>query len=203
MEGDMATPQIIAPGALIILVGLVVWLMGYGVWRIALSIMGAVYGYMIGTSLVGPGHGMMSIVIGVVAALVLAWLAYVLWSVAALIYGMFLGMGLGAWAATMLTARERGQTTTLFVVLGAIVGVILAFFLKDQIIMLATAFSGAAAVLYGAQLTMPEVSRLTTGNNYFVGFIIWIVAGIAGYSVQNSLFNRRLTGTYGGYRRAA
>jgi hypothetical protein len=199
----MATPQTIAPGVLIIIVGFVVWLMGYGVWRIALALMGAVYGFMIGTSLVRPEHGLLSIVIGVVAAIVLAWLAYVLWSVAALIYGMFLGMGLGAWVATMLNARAREQAMTVFVIIGAVVGVILALFLKDQIIMLATAFSGAAALLYGVQLTLPEVSRLTTGKNYFIGFIAWIIAGIVGYSVQNSFFNRRLTGTYRGYRRAA
>jgi hypothetical protein len=203
MEAVMATPQIIAPGALIILVGLIVWLMGYGVWRIALALTGAVYGFYIGTSLVGQAHGLLSIVVGVVIAIVLAWLAYVLWSVAALIYGMFLGMGLGAWAATMLNVRDKSQTTTVLVIIGAIAGVILALFLKDQIIMLATAFSGAAAVLYGSQLTLPEAARLTTGNNYAFGFVIWIIAGIAGYLVQNSVFSRRLTGTYGGYRRAA
>lgn len=197
----MTMPQI-APGVLIIIVGFIVWVMGYGVWRIALALMGAVYGFMIATSLVGPNQGMISIAVGIAAALLLAWLAYVLWSVAALIYGMFLGMGLGAWAATILNAGAKDQRTV-FVVIGAIVGVVLALFLKDQIIMLTTALSGAAAMLYGAQATFPEVARLTTGNNYFIGFLAWIVAGLVGWGIQNSLFDRRLTGTYGGYRRAA
>jgi Domain of unknown function (DUF4203) len=194
--------QFIAPGALIVIVGFVVWLLGYAVWRIALVLMGAVYGYMIGTALVGAGQETLSLVVGVVGAIVLALIAYVLWSIAALIYGMFLGMGLGAWVASLLNAGGKDQRTV-FVVIGAVIGLILAFFLKDQIIMLTTSFSGAAAVLYGAQLSWPQVARLTTGNNYFIGFVIWLVAGIVGYGVQNSLFDRRLTGTYGGYRRAA
>jgi hypothetical protein len=198
----MAT-QTFASGLLILVFGIVVWLMGYGIWRIALALMGAAYGFMIGTSLVGPEQGMLSILIGIAAAIILALLAYVLWSVAALIYGMFLGMGLGAWAALMLNERQGGQTMSIFVIIGAIVGLILALLLKDQVIMVSTAFSGAAAVLYGAQLIVPELSRLTTGNNYIVGFVVWIIAGFIGYSVQNSLFNRRLTGTYKGYRRAA
>jgi hypothetical protein len=198
----MDMSHFIAPGALIIVVGFVVWLLGYGVWRIALALMGAVYGYMIGAALVGPGQGMIAVAAGVVGAIVLALIAYILWSIAALIYGMFLGMGLGAWVASLLNAGGKDQRTV-FVVIGAVIGLILAFFLKDQIIMLTTSFAGAAAILYGAQLSLPPVARLTTGNNYFIGFVIWLVAGIVGYGVQNSLFDRRLTGTYGGYRRAA
>jgi hypothetical protein len=175
--------------------------MGYGIWRFALALMGAVYGFMIGTSFAGPNQGTLAIIIGVVAAIVLAFLAYVLWSVAALVYGMFLGMGLGAWVALMVNAREGTQTMSVFVIAGRLLGLILAFFLKDQIIMLATAFSGAAAVLYGVRLMVPEFSRLTTGNSNVVEFIIWFVAGIVGYVIQNSLFGSRLTGTYGGYTR--
>jgi uncharacterized protein DUF4203 len=196
----MATPTF-TPALLIILFGLIVWLMGYGIWRIALALMGAVYGFMIGTSLVGS-EGMLAILIGVIAAIILALLAYFLWSVVALIYGMFLGMGIGAWAALVFNAKEGGQTMSVFVIVGAILGLILALFLKDQVIMLATAFSGAAAVLYGARLMLP-ISRLTTGSNYLIGFIVWIVAGIIGYTIQSSLFSSRLTGTYGGYNRRA
>ncbi len=201
-EGTMTT-QIFASGVFFILAGLVVWLFGYGIWRILLALTGAVYGFVIGTTLVEPVQGLPSVVFGIAGAILLALLAYFLWSVAALIYGMFLGVGLGVWAARLSNAPESTQTMTVFVIAGAIAGIVLAYFLKDQVIMLATALSGAAAILYGAQMTMPGAARLTTGNNAVLGFFIWVVGGLLGYAIQNSIFNRRLTGSLGGYRRAA
>ncbi|MFQ3565830.1 MAG: DUF4203 domain-containing protein [Aggregatilineales bacterium] len=184
-------------GIIIILLGISVLFMGYAIWRFALALMGGVYGYIIGASLVSPDQWFLALILGIVVAVALAALAYFLWSVIAVIYGMLLGAGAGAWLALLLNAREGGVIMFIFLVIGGVIGLILAYFLKDQIIMVITAFAGAGAILYGAGLILPDfLAFLYDRNNFFIAFVIYVVMGVIGYIIQSALFSKRLTGTY-------
>jgi hypothetical protein len=197
----MGALETLIVGVLIIIFGFAVWIMGYSIWRIALALMGAVYGYIIGSSLVAPEQWLLALIIGVVVAIVLALVAYFLWSIVAVIYGMLLGAGIAFYVAMLLPFVEQGGLIMwVFVIVGAIIGLVLAYLLKDRVIMLITAFAGAGAILYGAQMLLPQFfDFLVDPTNYVIAFVIWAVAGIIGFMIQNALFSGRLTDTYAGY----
>ena len=78
-------------GMAAILVGLASCFYGYPLFRIFLICSGLIYGYMLGYSWAPAGNSWMPLAIGVGAAVVLAALAYPLWSIGVIILGAALG----------------------------------------------------------------------------------------------------------------
>ncbi len=180
-----------------IIVGAVGCVFGYGVWRLALPFIGGFYGYVIGSTLVSPEQWFLALLLGLAVAIVLAMLAYFLWSFLVVLYGVTLGAAVGVMLAVALNANQGGVIMWTFLIIGAVVGAVLAALLKDRLVMLVTAFSGAGAVLYGLGLLLPNfLSFLTDTSNSIVAVIIWMVMGLVGYFIQTALFARRLTGGY-------
>lgn len=180
-----------------IVIGAVGCVFGYGVWRLALPFIGGFYGYVIGSTLVTPEQWFLALLLGLAVAIVLAFLAYFLWSFLVVLYGVVLGAAVGVMLAVALNANQGGVIMWTFLIIGAAVGAVLAALLKDRLVMVVTAFSGAGAVLYGLGLLLPNfLSFLTDTSNSIVAVIIWMVMGLVGYFIQTILFARRLTGSY-------
>mgnify|MGYP005848453821 CR=1 FL=1 len=193
----MGTLETIIVALLAIVLGAVGTVFGYGVWRLALPFVGGFYGYVIGSTLVPSDQWFLAILIGIAVAIVLAMLAYFLWSFLVVLYGTVLGGAIGVMAAVALNANQGGIIMWVFLIIGAVVGAVLAAVLKDRIVMVVTAFSGAGAVLYGLGLLLPSfLSFLTDTSNSIVAVIIWMIMGFVGYFIQSMLFTNRLTGEY-------
>jgi hypothetical protein len=79
-------------GIAAILVGLVSCFSGYPLFRILLIIAGFIEGYVLGQSFVPAGYAWLAPVIGIGAAVVLAVLAYPLWSIGVIVIGAALGL---------------------------------------------------------------------------------------------------------------
>jgi hypothetical protein len=78
-------------GIAAILVGLVSGFYGYPLCRILLILAGFIEGYVLGQSFVPVGYPWIAPVIGIGAAVVLAVLAYPLWSIGVIVIGAALG----------------------------------------------------------------------------------------------------------------
>lgn len=88
-----------------IIVGAVGCVFGYGVWRLALPFIGGFYGYVIGSTLVSPEQWFLALLLGLAVAIVLAMLAYFLWSFLVVLYGVTLGAAVGVMLAVALNAN--------------------------------------------------------------------------------------------------
>ena len=130
-------------GVAAILVGLASCFYGYPLFRIFLILAGLIYGYLLGQSFTPASQPWLALLIGVGAAVVLALLAYPLWSIGVIVIGAALGfMILGALG---LALNVSPGAVILMGVLGAAVVGFLFYGVRDLFVMLATAFSGADA----------------------------------------------------------
>lgn len=143
-------------GIAAILIGLASCFYGYPVFRIFLILAGLIYGYMLGQSFAPASHPWLSLVIGVGAAVVLAMLAYPLWSFGVIVIGAALGcMILGS----LGIASHASQVGVILLgVLGAVVAGFLFYRAKDLFVMLTTAFNGAVQVVFGLDLVFPALA---------------------------------------------
>jgi hypothetical protein len=193
----MGVLETLIVGIIAIVVGAVGTIFGYGIWRLALPIIGGFYGYVVGSTLVAPEQWFLALLLGLAVAIILAMFAYFLWSFLAVLYGVILGAAVGVMLSVALNANEGGIVMWTFLIIGAVVGAVLAAVLKDRIVMLVTAFSGAGAILYGVGLLLPSfLSFLTDTSSSVIAFIIWMVIGLVGFLIQTALFTNRLTGAY-------
>jgi hypothetical protein len=172
-----------------LVIGAALCFYGYPIFRLVLPLAGLIYGYIIGTSLVPPEQQNIAILIGILAAIVGVLLAYPLWSIGALIYGAVLGFGLGWWLGIAFGVDQTLQLI-IAVVLALILGVLF-FRARKLMVMLATAFNGAAAILYGLGILVPTLA-LSAANLNSIALIIWLVLGLIGFFSQYRLFGTRV-----------
>lgn len=193
----MGVLETLIVASMAIVIGAVGCVFGYGIWRLALPFIGGFYGYVFGSTLVAPEQWFLALLLGLVVAIVLAILAYFLWSILAVLYGVVLGGAVGVMLSVALSANQGGLIMWIFLIIGAVVGGFLAALLKDRLVMLVTAFSGAGAILYGVGLLLPNfLSFLTDTENSIIAVVIWFTVGTVGYLIQTALFTGQLTGEY-------
>jgi predicted flap endonuclease-1-like 5' DNA nuclease len=133
-------------GLLLVLAGVAALFWGYRIFRILLPIIGGVAGYLIGLALF-PASPFLALGIGFVLAIVLGILAYVAWSAVVTISGAILGASLGAAIAEGLNLWT--WLGWLLIVALAILGGILVWKLRDEVVIILTALVGAAFVADG------------------------------------------------------
>jgi hypothetical protein len=177
-------------GILAVLVGLVTCFYGYPLFRILLILAGMIGGYAIGASFVQAGHPWASLAVGVIAAIVLAVLAYPLWSLGVTISGAILGfMILGAMGIA-LNASQGG--IILLGALGAVVLGMLFYRVRDLLVMLTTALNGAVEVALGLGWLIPALSFRRPAAGWLV-VAAMVVLGAIGFAVQYGMFKDRRT----------
>ncbi len=172
-----------------ILVGLASCFYGYPLFRIFLILTGLIYGYVFGYAWIPASHPWLALVIGVGAALVLAALAYPLWSIGVIIVGAALGFMILVSLGLALNASQAVQI--LLGVIGAVAVGLLFYHFRDLFVMLTTAFNGAALTVLGLGWYIPALTF--GGHANLPDIVIMVVLGAFGFAVQYMMFKERRT----------
>ena len=181
-------------GALLIAAGLLACFAGYKFFRAVLTVYGFVLGALFASTLVGPGDTAAMLVAlgvgGVLGALILY---------AGYIVGVALvGGGLGVTLAHAAWVAWRGSEPGVIVVIfAAVVGATLATALQREIVIVATAFTGAQTAVAGIVAALAtQAARRPGQDDVWVGhlgipafgrswqFLAWVALGIVGAIVQ-------------------
>lgn len=182
-------------GIILLVIGLIVCFFGKRIYRIALALSGFVAGYYaVSAALVGQSD-VVQIVGALIAGLVVAFVFWSLYKFAYVLFGMFLGLALGALIANALNLD--GILYLVVVIVLAVIGALIGSSLADMMIRLATAFGGAgqavsglAAIAAALSLSLPLVdpSHSSTvvhdSTAAIVTLVLVVVLGIVGYVYQ-------------------
>jgi hypothetical protein len=173
-----------------ILVGLVSCFYGYPLFRILLIVAGLIYGYLLGQVLAPASHPWLSLACGIGFAIVLAVFAYPLWSIGVVLVGAALGF---MFLNILGLALNTSQTVLILLgVMGALIFGILFYHLRDLIVMVATAFNGAALAVFGLGWYVPALA-FGGGRANILDIVIMVVLGGLGFALQYSMFKGRRT----------
>ncbi len=176
-------------GITAIFVGLASCFYGYPLFRILLIISGLIYGYVLGHSWMSASHPFMSLAIGVGAAIILAMLAYPLWSIGVVVIGAVLGLMIFASIGLALNASQAVRI--MLGVIGAASIGLLFYHVRDLFVMLTSALNGAALVVFGLGGFFPAPAFASRGNPF--NLVIMMVLGAFGFAVQYGMFKERRT----------
>jgi hypothetical protein len=176
-------------GLIVLVLGAVVCFSGYRIFRVVLMLVGFLIGFTLGMAIMANSGGIGQVLVGVVVGLIGAGVFYALYFVGVFLAGVALGAVVGLTIASILGAS--GGLATILVLIGVIGGAILAIVLNKLMIVISTAFGGANTMVQGLAIILPGVfaasnvgAAATALSTSFIGFIVWIVLGVAGVAVQ-------------------
>ena len=167
-----------------IIIGLTSCFYGYPLFRIFLVLAGLFYGYHYGQAFY-PANPMISLLVGVIVAVILAILAYPLWSIGVIAVGAALGFMILGELGLALNFPEIG--VILLGLLGAVVLGFLFYRARDLFVMVATAYNGAAQVIYGLGLVHAALA-IGVGRANFLAVIAIVILGSLGFAAQYAMF---------------
>jgi hypothetical protein len=173
-----------------ILVGLAGCFYGYPLFRIFLILAGLIYGYLLGESLAPAGHPWLALVVSLGTAVILAMLAYPLWSIGVIVIGAVLGFM--AFSSLGMALNTSQAVLGLLGVLGVMIGAFLSYGARDLFVMLATSFNGAVQLVYGLGLFFPTLV-FGGGRSNFLAVLAIVVLGGFGFVTQYAMFKNRWT----------
>jgi hypothetical protein len=177
-------------GVAAILFGLASCFYGYPLFRIFLILGGLISGYLLGQSFTFASQPWLALMIGAGAAIVLALLAYPLWSIGVILIGAVLGfMILGAMG---LALNVSPGAVILMGALGAVAVGFLFFGARDLFVMLATAFNGGVYVVYGLGFLLPGLA-FGGGRANFLAIVAMLGLGVIGFATQYGMFKDQRT----------
>lgn len=159
-------------GLILLGVGLAGVFFGYRIFRVILPILGGVAGYLIAVALF-PNSWFLALVVGFVLAVLLALIAYFLWSVMITISGVFMGAALGAAIAHGINLWS--WLAWILIIGLAILGGILVWKIRDEVVIILTALDGAALAASGLRLWFGEGTIRS-----FLWWVIFLVLAIVG-----------------------
>lgn len=204
---EISTSTLIVGAIISILIGIAFCFFGYRIFRILLAILGFIAGAAAGVAAVTAilvqqgtttGQTLYLIIGGLVGGIIGAVLLYFLYIVGVFLLGAALGAILAAAIVPMLT-NDRTALTVAVIGLG-LVGGVLAIILQRVLIIIATSFSGAQAIVSGVTLLINPRRGLPLATGPISGqlqgltapapamdtiaLIAWLVLAIAGMVVQ-------------------
>lgn len=177
-------------GVLAILVGLAGCFLGYLLFRLVLIFAGLFGGYLLSQSFVPISHEWLALPIGIAAAILMAVLAYPLWSIGVFVIGAALGIVISGSIAIVLGASQSAM-----ILLGAFSAAAVGFLfylLRDLLVMLTTALSGAVEVVYGIGCFIPILTFRYVSPNLLALTVVFVLGSI-GFLTQYVLFKDRRT----------
>jgi len=189
-------------GLALIIVGLVGCLMGLRVFFVALPIIGFVAGFFVGAAGIAAllGDSFLSnatgVIVGAIVGLVFATASYFFWYVGALLSAAASGALIGS-AITQALGVDSG--VVVFIVAAAVA---LAFFMAAMalalpiyVVIVNTAFVGAAGIVTGLLLVFNQINRVdldyglawATVEESWFWMVAWIVLAVVGmlYQIQS------------------
>jgi hypothetical protein len=181
-----------------ILIGMLSCFQGYRFFRVVLALVGFVIGFGIGVSLISADEEVLRIVVGIGAgllgAMILSWL-YVFGLVVA---GAILGATLATTVLLALNIQNNG-VLGIAAIVGLVVGGLLALLFNKWIIVVSTAFNGAAIILYGISLLIPGLMEVNPSRPVRIEspwiVLVWLILGISGFAFQAKLYRDELRRT--------
>ncbi len=190
---DINSGSVLLIALLTIGIGLLVCFFGYRLFRLYLSVIGFVAGFVIGASLVADTEPALQLFAGLGVGLIVALVAYALFVIGFLLAGALLGASFGV---AMITLFEMQSDAAMAVILvAALIGASVAVVLRDLIVMLSTAFTGGGQVIAGGLLLLfpSDVQQSAEGLVTFdvssgvalVAIIAWVILSLAGFGAQN------------------
>ena len=168
-----------------IIIGLASCFYGYPLFRIFLIIGGLFYGFLYGQSFYPASHPLVALLIGVAVAVVMALLAYPLWSLGVIAVGAALGFMIFGEMGVVLNLPEAGVIGLGF--LGAIILGFLFFRARDLFVMVATAYNGAVQLVYGLGLFHAALA-IGQGRANSLAVLAIVILGSLGFAVQYGMF---------------
>lgn len=175
-------------GGLAILIGLVSCFFGYPLFRMILIFAGLIGGYLIGQSFVQTGYGWVALLVGISGGVIMAVLAYPLWSIGVFMIGAILGILILSSIAIILNT-----SVTVMILLGVIGAGVMGFLfylVRDFFVMLSTALYGAVEMVYGLGCFIP-VLTFRYGRPNVLALAVVLVVGSIGFLAQYILFKNR------------
>ena len=173
-----------------ILVGLASCFYGYPIFRIFLVWSGLLYGYLYGQAFFAAGNPVLAILAGLAVAVVLAVLAYPLWSFGVVAVGAALGFMILGVLGLVMNFPHLG--VLLMGLLGALSLGFAFFAARDFFVMVATAFNGAVQTFYGLGLVHGAIS-FGFGQGNALALLAIGILGATGVAVQYAMFKDRRT----------
>ncbi|MCB9456603.1 MAG: DUF4203 domain-containing protein [Anaerolineaceae bacterium] len=167
-------------------IGLLSCFFGFRLFRIILALLGFLLGFSLGLTLSGGDQQVTAIIVGIILGIVGAVIFYALYFIGVALSGAVLGAFL---AVTLMSALsiDVNALGVVLVVVGIILGAVVALAINKLMIILSTALSGAGGVIYGAAYFLPGVF-LTIGANSvsptLVGGVAWLILAVAGIVYQ-------------------
>jgi len=172
-------PLSIVGALLAVAIGVLYCFFGYRLFKIILGIAGFIWG----AGLVGgvvftlTQSTVIAIIAGVLGGALFAVLAVVLYYIGVFILGAYLG---GALSIFIMAFFGLATPVWLLLVL-AIAGGVVAVIFKRFMIIVASAFVGAWAIVFGVSYLIPKSSG---GAYLYIAFAAWLALGITGMVVQ-------------------
>lgn len=178
--------------------GIVNCFWGYRFFRIILAVAGFFVGAGIGIALAGNSPQVIMALAALIGGVIGAILFYFLYFVGPFLAGIGLGITFGTLLAANLNANAN--TVNVIIIVGAVVGGILGLVLSKYIIMISTAFVGAAQIITAIALFIPGTHVVRPTGTLDLVFnqstsllmsLSIIILAIIGFAVQARL-NRRI-----------
>ena len=194
-------------GPLALIIGVLFCFVGYRLFRVIMAIWGFLLGFFIGAPLILSVLGSSTFattlawIAGVLLGLVLAALAYALYTAAMTLLGASIGYVLGT---GLMAVLGLGNQTILVVIVGLILAVffailILALDLARLLIVANTAMGGAAAIIIGMLLLYNLIPMdflyLDQFSNFIKGSPGWLLLWL-GLAVAGGIFQLQHTRRY-------
>jgi predicted flap endonuclease-1-like 5' DNA nuclease len=163
-------------GLCLVAAGLAAVFWGYRIFRILLPIYGGIVGFVIAYAWLGQGNQLVALGIGLVAAVILAALAYFLWSWLVWFGGILLGAAIG-----VLIAAALNLWTWLAILVVLVLAAAFGYFfvkIRDEVVIIATVIAGAGAVAHGVGTWLGWESRIGAATNPNSTWLLILLAAI-------------------------
>lgn len=191
-------------GPLVLIIGLLFCFAGYRLFRVIMAIWGFLIGFFVSLQVIPLflGHSVVATGLawatGLILGLVLATLAYALYTAAMTLLGASIGYLLGT---GLMTALGVGNQTVVVIVVGLVLGLlfailILALDLARLLIVASTALGGAASIVLGILFTsrllpvdlLHFAQLMTFVKNSPAWLLLWLALAIGGgiFQLQNT-----------------
>ncbi len=182
-------------GIILLVIGLIACFFGKRLYRLVLALSGFAVGYYAASAALVQQTDIIQIVGAVIAGLVVAFIFWSLYKFAYIVFGLFLGLALGAVIANAFNLD--GIVYLIVVVVLALIGAAVGNRLADVMIRLATAFGGASQAISGLAaaaaalninlpLASPSHTSATGADTTaaIVTLVLVVVVGAVGYIYQ-------------------
>ncbi|MBZ0282027.1 MAG: DUF4203 domain-containing protein [Anaerolineae bacterium] len=182
----MTGTSVIIIGLVSIAIGLVSCFYGYAVFRVVLVVLGFLLGYAVGTALVAGRAELTVLLVGLGAGLIGAAIMYGLYVLGVMLAGGLFGANVAS--ALILALNLEGALIPIIILIGVLIGAVIAYGLNKWMIVIGTAFNGASSIIYGAGLLIPTISVLERRGNPILMTVIWLLIGVIGVAIQYRIF---------------